>query len=399
MTTDQTTTEGAQLLHQVERALRRYVILPSNEATVAVTLWIAASHAAPSWNTAARLVIRAPEKRCGKSRLLDIIEAICHRPIMTVNASPSAIYRLIGSAQGDPPTVLIDEADTIFGDHTGPNEDLRGLLNAGHQRGRPALRWDVNTRTVEELDTYAMAALAGIGRMPDTIEDRAVIIKMRRRAPNETVHPYRLRRDAPPLNQLRAQLHRWARSHHAELTRAVPEMPLEDRAADTWEALIAIADQAGEPWPQLARAAAVVLTDQVDNDESIATQLLADCRVAFAGRTMIRTDELLSTLKGDLEAPWATYGPNGLTPRSLAKILKEFGVTSHNLRQDGTQSKGYRAKEFLDAWGRYLPPEPSTTPGGDSPPTGNVRPIRPSRPSPGQPALGEGREAGGGTDV
>ena len=127
-----------------------------------------------------------------------------------------------------------------------------------------------------------MAALAGIGRMPDTIEDRAVIIKMRRRAPNETVQPYRLRRDAPPLNQLRAQLHRWARSHHAELTRAVPEMPLEDRAADTWEALIAIADQAGEPWPQLSRAAAVVLTDQGDNDESIATQLLADCRVAFA---------------------------------------------------------------------------------------------------------------------
>lgn len=391
--------DGAQLLHQVEQSLRRYVILPSDEATTAVTLWIAASHAAPAWNTAARLVIRAPEKRCGKSRLLDIIEAICHRPIMTVNASPSAIYRLIGSAQGDPPTVLIDEADTIFGDHTGPNEDLRGLLNAGHQRGRPALRWDVNTRTVEELDTYAMAALAGIGRMPDTIEDRAVIIKMRRRAPNETVQPYRLRRDAPPLNRLRAQLHQWARSHHDQLTKAIPEMPLEDRAADTWEALIAIADQAGAPWPELARAAAVFLTDEVGNDESIATVLLADCRAAFAGRSVIRTDELLAKLKAELEAPWATYGPNGLTPRSLAKILKEFGITSHNLRQDGTQSKGYRASEFVDAWARYLPLESLTTPGEDVPPPGNVRPIRPDRPRPGQSTLNGGREVGGGTDA
>ncbi|MEM7272658.1 MAG: DUF3631 domain-containing protein [Actinomycetota bacterium] len=397
--TNTTNSNGADLLHQVEQALRRYVILPSDEATTAVTLWIAASHAAPAWNTAARLVIRAPEKRCGKSRLLDIIEAICHRPIMTVNASPSAIYRLIGSAQGDPPTVLIDEADTIFGDHSGPHEDLRGLLNAGHQRGRPALRWDVNTRTVEELDTYAMAALAGIGRMPDTIEDRAVIIKMRRRAPNETVHPYRLRRDAPPLNQLRARLHRWARSHHAELTRAVPEMPLEDRAADTWEALIAIADLADGPWPELSRAAATVLTDQVDSDESIATQLLHDCRVAFAGRSMIRTEELLSTLKGDLEAPWATHGPNGLTPRSLAKILKEFGISSHNLRHDGTQSKGYRASEFNDAWGRYLPHEPPTPQTDQHSPTGNVRPIRPNRLFPGQSTPDPGRELGGGTDA
>ena len=392
-------TDGAQLLHHVEQSLRRYVILPSDEATTAVTLWIAASHAAPAWNTAARLVIRAPEKRCGKSRLLDIIEAICHRPIMTVNASPSAIYRLIGSAQGDPPTVLIDEADTIFGDHTGPHEDLRGLLNAGHQRGRPALRWDVNTRTVEELDTYAMAALAGIGRMPDTIEDRAVIIKMRRRAPNERVDPYRLRRDAPPLNRLRAQLHQWARKHHKQFAQAVPDMPLEDRAADTWEALIAVADQAGPPWPELARTAALFLTDQVDSDESIATQLLADCRVAFAGRSMIRTDELLSTLKSDLEAPWATYGPNGLSPRSLAKILKEFGIGSHNLRQDGTQSKGYRAKEFIDAWARYLQPDVLVTPGDEATSVGNVRPIRPGRPRPGQGTLDEGREVGGGTDA
>ncbi len=197
MTTTSPPPDGARLLNQVSTALTRYVVLPSPEAITAVTLWIAASHAAPAWNTAARLVIRAPEKRCGKSRLLDVIEAVCHRPVMTVNASPAAIYRLIGIAEGDPPTVLIDEADTIFGPEA-THEDLRGLLNAGHQRGRPALRWDVNTRTVEELETYAMVALAGIGRLPDTIEDRAVIIRMRRRARHETVQPYRVRCDAPP---------------------------------------------------------------------------------------------------------------------------------------------------------------------------------------------------------
>lgn len=351
--------QGALILDEVRFALGRYVILPNVEASIAVTLWIGATHAAPAWNTAARLVIRAPEKRCGKSRLLDIIEAICHRPVMTVNASPAAIYRSIGVAEGDPPTILIDEADTIFGQEASTHEDLRGLLNAGHQRNRPALRWDVNSRSVEELDTYAMAALAGIGRLPDTIEDRAVVIAMRRRAPNERVDPYRLRRDAPPLNRLRIQLNQWVRDNHEQLGRAVPDMPLEDRAADTWEALVAIADLAGGHWPDSARMAATRLTDESQQDEldTIATQLLADCRAAFAGRKMIRTTELLAALKSEPEAPWATHGVNGLTARTLARILREFEIRSETIRFESGPQKGYSANNFTDAWSRYLSPQ------------------------------------------
>ena len=70
--------DGAALLDEVAGALSRYVVLPTAEATVGVVLWIAATHAAPAWNCAPRLVIRAPEKRCGKSRLLDVVEATCH---------------------------------------------------------------------------------------------------------------------------------------------------------------------------------------------------------------------------------------------------------------------------------------------------------------------------------
>ena len=106
-----------------------------------MALWIAATHAQAAWQHAPRLVIRAPVKRCGKSRLLDIVEGTCHAPLITVNASPAAVYRAIGT--DTPPTLLVDEADTIFGGkNADANEDLRGLLNAGHQRNRPAIRWD-----------------------------------------------------------------------------------------------------------------------------------------------------------------------------------------------------------------------------------------------------------------
>lgn len=126
-----TATRGAELLDAVRAALTKYVVLPSPQAADAVTLWIAATHAQPAWAHAPRLVIRGPEKRCGKSRLLDIVEATCHRPLITVNASPAAVYR---SITDDPPTMLVDEADTIFGPKSDSNEGLCGLLNAGHQR-------------------------------------------------------------------------------------------------------------------------------------------------------------------------------------------------------------------------------------------------------------------------
>ncbi len=275
---------GAELLDQVRGAIERYVILPSAEALDAVTLWIAATHAVPAWAHAARMVIRAPEKRCGKSRLLDVTEALAHNPLITVNTSTAAVYRAIGFTPDDPPTLLIDEADTIFGPKASDsNEELRGLLNAGHQRNRPTIRWDAARNRLESIATFAMAALAGIGSMPDTIEDRAVVIRMRRRAPGELVEPFRTRRDGPALAELRRQLHAWVRANLPELSTAAPAMPVEDRTADTWESLIAIADLAGGDWPARARTAVLALTADRDaaTEVPLKVRLLIDTRTAF----------------------------------------------------------------------------------------------------------------------
>ena len=373
--------EGARILGQLHAVLTRYVILPSAEAAVAVALWIAATHAQPAWAHAPRLVIRAPVKRCGKSRLLDIVEGTCHAPLITVNASSAAVYRAIGADV--PPTLLVDEADTIFGGRNAENnEDLRGLLNAGHQRNRPAIRWDAGTRSLETIPTFAMAALAGIGAMPDTIEDRAVVIKMRRRAPGESVAPFRHRRDRPALTAVAAQLDRWLSKHLADLERAEPVMPLEDRAADTWEPLVAVADLAGGPWPGLARDAALVLTADQDSEArtSDGIRLLADIRAAFAALgnpEAATTKDLLHALNADPEAPWAAIGPGGLTGKRLGDMLSDFEIRSDTIRFPVGQAKGYHRPDFTDAWARYCAPPagvpvPSSfsqvIPGTDSPP-------------------------------
>ncbi len=359
------------LLKELHAALTRYVVFPGAEAADATTLWVAASHAQPAWEHAPRLAVVSPLKRCGKSRLVDVVAETCHAPLITVNATIAAVVRSIGQ---DPPTLLVDEADTLWGSkkQADQNEDLRGLLNAGHQRNRPMLRWDITTRSLDQLDTFAMAMLASIGDLPDTIMDRAVVIRMRRRAPGERVDPYRTRRDAPPLHDLRDRLTGWARQHLRELHHAAPVMPLEDRAADTWEPLIALADLAQGDWPERARGAATAMVaaeSQQEEDSTVSVRLLADLRDLFdqADAEALYSATILEALHKLDEAPWADWYGHPLRARELANLLRAYQVRPRDVREHGTgpQRKGYTRADLYEPWARYVPRQPRQPRHGD----------------------------------
>ena len=148
-----------------------------------MTLWIAATQRSRRGGITTRLRIGSPMKRCGKTRLLDVIENTCHDPMSQVDTSIPALFRSIGHS--DPPTLIFDEADAIWSKKTADNtEDLRKLLNSGFGRGRYALRCVGPLQTPTKFATFAMVAIAGIGDMPDTITDRAVNVIMRRRGPS-----------------------------------------------------------------------------------------------------------------------------------------------------------------------------------------------------------------------
>ncbi|MEZ0065540.1 hypothetical protein ABIA32_001536 [Streptacidiphilus sp. MAP12-20] len=353
--------DGAVLLDELRVVLARYVVLPDEHALNAVTLWIAASHLQQSFQHAPRLAITGPQKRCGKSRLLDVVEATCHRPIMTVNASVAAIYRSIGD---NPPTLLVDEADTIFGPKAaGDAEALRGILNGGHQRKRDTLRINGKSMELETHKTFSMAALAGIGDLPDTVMDRSVVVRMRRRSAAESVESFRTR-DSDALQPLRERLAAWAQSIADRAGDMDPAMPVEDRAADTWEPLVIVADLADGTWPDLARQACRVITARESDRpglEDYPMQLLIDVHGAFASvghPELMPTKQLIVLLCSDEESPWPTYGPRsgGLTPRYLQMLLRDFDISSKNYRFEGRgQAKGFARTQFLDAWARYCP--------------------------------------------
>ncbi|GAA1044945.1 hypothetical protein GCM10009566_67380 [Streptomyces murinus] len=366
-----TTDEGAALLDDLRAAIDRYVVLPSDEVLTAVTLWVAASHIQPALQHAPRLAVVGPTKGCGKSRVLDVLHETVHKPMMTVNTSPAVVFRIIGE---DPPTLLVDEADTIFGPKAGDKEDLRGLLNAGHQRNRPAWRISGPEHKPTAFPTFAMAALAGIGDLPDTIMDRAVVLRMQKRKPGEKVAPFRSRHSVPELNALRDRLAAWLNPLRGTAHRLVPPMPVEDRAADTWEPLVIVADLAGGHWPAQARAACLAMTrNEVVQDEqtTLKTRLLRDIRRVFehqGDKEALRSQDLLAALLQDAEAPWAEYGTKGLNAYHLANLLRDFGISPANHRfENGRQAKAYSRNQFLDAWARYCPdPAPPAPAAGET---------------------------------
>ncbi|MGW9324739.1 DUF3631 domain-containing protein [Streptomyces koyangensis] len=384
-------TAGSALLDELRARIAKFVILPSEEALDAVTLWTVATHLQPAWEHAPRLAVVGPAKRCGKSRLLDILTETVHDPMLTVNATPAAIFR---SITDEPPTLLVDEADTIFGTpkQAEKNEEMRGLLNSGHQRGRFVIRVVGNDHTPHKFSTFAMAAIAGIGELPDTIMDRAIVIRMRRRAEGEYVKPFRSRRDIPGLHDLRDRIAAWSQSVMDKAASHEPGMPVEDRAADTWDPLVAVADLAGGAWPRRAREACarmVAAEAETEEEQPSAARILADIRRVFVAQRepdSLSTDELLHHLRQDPEAPWAQWGRNGLTARDLAAMLRQFGVTPGNVRlADGTQRKGYMRNKFLDPWRRYCP----TVSPVDTRPAAPAPPHQPRLPVgvPGVPAV------------
>lgn len=340
-----------QLLTEISDTIKRFIVC-QNETITAATLWAAMTWFIDVIQVAPLAVITAPEKRCGKSQMLFLLSRIVNRPLAASNISSAALFRSIDAWQ---PTLLIDEADTFMRE----NEELRGIINCGHTRDSAYIvRVFGDDYTPRRFNVWGTKALAGIGKLPETMMDRSITLELRRKKMEETVE--RLRHAEPEIfRKLSKKLSRFAMDYSDKVRHAKPILPdtLNDRAQDNWEPLFAIAEIAGEEWLQLARTAALKLSIHSDQSESIGIQLLFDIQEIYEPKRIDRftTSELITALCIDDEKPWATYNRGkSITPRQIANRLKEFGIISSTIRIGAITAKGYHYWQFADAFSRYL---------------------------------------------
>lgn len=347
--------DGMELLDQLVNVYDRHLAQPEAAGTVEA-LWTLHAHAHDAATVSPLLAFTSPTKRCGKTTALTLVGALVPRSLPVSSITAAALFRTVEALN---PTLLVDEADTFLSDR----EELRGVLNSGHTgAGAFVVRTVGDDFEPRVFRTWGPKVIAMIGDLPDSLFDRSVVVRLRRRQPREDVERLRLDR-LGELEPLRRQCARWAADHLEELRRADPDVPpeLHDRAADNWRPLLAIADAAGGSWPVRARQAAVALSGVVDDDGDAGVLVLGDLRDLYGQRGVDRmpSAEIVQALGQMEERPWPEWRRGQpITVRQLAGLLRPYGVSPTQYRIGPDRARGYDRADLEDAWTRYLPQAP-----------------------------------------
>jgi len=352
--------DGVELLTCLAAHFRRHLVLPPGAAD-AMALWTVHCHCFEAFSFTPRLQFKASDPGSGKSTAMELLKGVVPKPLETETCTAAFLFRVIELLA---PTVLLDEADTYLRE----DEDMRGLVNAGVKPGGQAGRCVGDNQEPRVFSCHTPIALAGLGSLAPTIEDRAIRITMKRRLASETIQPIEDSTRAHAA-ELQGKAARWANDHAAELHSSRPDMAgLFNRAADRWRALYSIAEAAGGDWPHLARKATAALTPAHDDAQSLGLQLLGDIRTAFqadfeehvaAGKEpagWLGSAPLVERLVGMEGRPWAEMGRlrKPMTQNRLARMLQPYGVMPTKCGDEWNRVSGYKMTAFDDAFARNL---------------------------------------------
>jgi len=340
---------GIEIANQIARILKKYVYLSSEHYYTAITLWIFLTYAYDRFGILPMLLITSPTRRCGKTTLLTVSEGLANKALIASNISPPAVYRTVEKYK---PTLLLDEADTSLA----RNEELRGIINAGHtERTASVVRTGSKETNFEpeRFSTFNPKAIAMIGKPCGTWMDRSIHIKMERKT--KDIHIEKLPIDFyEQMKPLRQKLIKWTCS---DLRQIEEEFDLSnDRAVDNWIPLISVAYNLNDEWLIKAKKAMVFMESDEDEDD-LKIELLQDIQQYFNEKgDKVFTEQLIKYLLSLEDRPWADLRHGkGITPHILANMLKAFGIKPKPIRMEYEVKKGYDVKDFKEVFLQYLP--------------------------------------------
>lgn len=142
-----------------------------------VSSWTLADWVPENFNVAPYLHFHGPPNS-GKSRALEILQALGYRALLSPSVSPASLYRTIEVFK---PTFLIDEAELYTSkglDET--KREVLSVLNAGYRRGQVVIRADAKGETLRLFNVFGFKALGSIQTLPATLAGRSIHIPMMR---------------------------------------------------------------------------------------------------------------------------------------------------------------------------------------------------------------------------
>lgn len=339
-----------QVIMEAVAIIQNHTIMDENE-TLTMCLWCLNAHVHDLGQHSPYLAFQSPTMRCGKTTALGVMAALTPRPIGMAHVTGASLFRLIDEHN---PTVLVDELDQIIDQ----NAALRTVLNAGHNRQTAAIPRVEKGRT-RLFRVFSPKVMACIGTLPGTLQDRSLVINLRRKRPDQHVIP--LPRDpAATYVDTRRKIMRWTQDNYLRIAMTVPDIPagLNDRAVDNWRPLLTIAKVLGPHWAAMAAESAVKIS-RINDAESVypSEQLIRDIQRVFQagkGVKMVAVDQLHEALVNLDASPWQEFERDQpLTKARLGRMLKPFGIVSTTARVRGRVIRVYLLADFQDAFSRY----------------------------------------------
>ncbi len=376
----------AELLTEIEGVIKKHVVLNEEEAA-ALAVWVLHTYTFELRDAVAYVAIESPEKRCGKTTLISVLAAMAHKPLIASNITVGALFRAIDVCR---PTLFIDEADTFLAG----NGAMRGIINSGNTwrtayvlrlarsrrssaecggrnaelgRGPNIEHRTLNTEhrmeTAPEKNETGLTryscwcpkVISLIGEVPDTIADRSIVVKMARKLTSEICAPL----TELDTTEIRSKCARFALDATESLARCerIRGEGLNDRAADTFDPLYAIARLAGSDWEGRLHAAALFLTSAA-RTENTGVELLLDIASIFmqCGREKVFSRELVATLRegrGGMRS--LALRNSAIEEHGIARILRSYGIRPRTFRIGKEVNKGYEAASLREALTRYVP--------------------------------------------
>ena len=351
-----------ELLIDIGKFFQRFVVLPSSNELLAVSLFTLHTWAFDSAHCTPFLAVESPEKQSGKTRLLEVLNLVCRNAVMAASITAAGVYQVVEAWQ---PTLLIDEADAVFGGNDELTQNLRGVLNAGNAPGANVIRGAKDGKPLKH-GVYCPKVIAGIktGKLPDTIRDRSIIVPIDRKLKEERTERLRRRQLQDEVKALKAKLQAWAAEHHDTLAAYELSEPMEqlsDRLEEAWEPLLAIAALGGDEWEDKAKVAAVALAEgDVDNTQAAGHRLLFALKEIFGAREVMSSSDIVDRL--NLDAYYAGWNSGkGMNPYTLSKQLNPYRIAPRKVWIGDRALQGYPRAAFERVWARYSgrPEDPS----------------------------------------
>ena len=348
--------DGEELFKEIVTVVTRYVILSDAQA-ISVATWIIFSYGFRAMRICPQLLVISPSKRCGKTTLLEVILCLSFRALPAANISSAAVFRAI---EAWAPTLLIDEADTFM--HRGSNDEITGILNSGHNKN---LAYVVRTQEVNgkhqpvRFSTFCPKVIAMIDAPSDTIIDRSIVIKLRRKLASQMVDALAID-STERFKDIRRRLIRWINDNIGIIEYNPSALPVmgNDRARQNWGVLAAFAKALGNNAYTALLAAAAELADTSETEENIEVDLLVDIReiVSTTKADFIQSGVLVTQLVKLPHRPWSEINKGKpLNENRLARLVKPFDIHPEKYRDGVKTIRGYTVKVLQQVFERYIP--------------------------------------------